>query len=231
MKHIFFTRRLPRAALSALSIVVIGCASTGGESGGCNSFWAGAIGAAAGAATGAAVGSSNRGAGAAIGGAVGGAVGALGCLAYNYSTRQKRSAKQVEKAYQEKQGALPQQTEVVNYSAVLQPGSAVASGAKATVVSNIELVKGRDAPQPKVEEQVEMRSPDGKVLNRARKPAQAIEGSGEYENQFKFTLPEGVDEGVYPIKLTLYVDGQEKQTRSVQMQVASSGATLLVAQR
>jgi hypothetical protein len=221
---------MKHAAISVLSIVVVGCASTGGESGGCNSFWAGAIGAVAGAATGAAV-TSNRGAGAAVGGAVGGAVGALGCLAYNYSTRQKRSAKQVEQAYQEKQGTLPQRTEVVSYSAALQPGTAVASGTKATLVSNIELVKGRDAPQPKVEEQVEMRSPDGKVLNRARKPAQSIDGSGEYENQFKFTLPEGVDDGIYPIALTLYVDGQEKQTRSVQMQVASNGVRFFVAKR
>jgi hypothetical protein len=221
-----------RAAFSALTIAMALAACSlmpgSGADGECNTFLAGTIGALAGAATGAAV-SSNRGAGAAVGGAVGGAVGALGCLAYNYSTRQKRSAEQVEKAYEDKKGTLPEQTEVTSYAASLRPGSAISGGTQAMVVSNVELVKGRESPQPSVEEAVEMRSPDGKVLNRTRKSAQSIKASGEYENQFKFTLPEGVDDGVYPIALTLYVDGEKKQSRSVQMQVASNGSVRILA--
>src|SRR5581483_11800618 len=158
--------------------------------------------------------------------------GALGCLAYNYSTRQKRSAQQVEQQYeQEHAQQLPEQTQVMSYSAELQPNKAISGGTSAMLVSNVEIVKGKDAPAPKVEEAVEMRSPDGKVLNRSRKTAQAIQGSGEYENQFKFTLPEGVDEGVYPIDVALYVDGEQKQTRSVRMQVASNGAARILAAR
>ncbi len=220
-----------RAVTLTAVIAIAGCAGMPGSGGdGCNTFLTGAIGAVAGAATGAAV-TSNQAAGAAIGGAVGGAVGALGCMAYNYSTRQKRSAAQVEKVYEARQGRLPERTQVTSYSAALQPGNMIAGGTQATLVSNVELVKGRDSPQPKVEEAVEMRSPDGKVLNRARKSAQSIQGSGEYENQFRFTLPKGVDEGVYPITVALYVDGEQKQTRSVQMQVASSGEARVLAAR
>ena len=194
-----------------------------GSDSGCNAGLTGVLGAAAGAV----IGSGNRAAGA----AVGGAVGALACIAYNYSTRQKRSAKQVEKEYENKNGALPPKTQVLRYSAALQPNNMVSSGSSATLVSNIELVKGRDAAEPKVEEALEMRSPDGKVVNTARKSAQGIKGSGEFENQFTFTLPKGVDEGIYPIDLTLYVDGERKDTRAVRMQVASNGALRWLAAR
>lgn len=199
---------------------------------GCSAAKTGGLGALIGAAAGAAIGSSNRAAGAAIGAAAGGALGALGCLAYNYSTKQKRSAQQVEQEYEQQHAQqLPQQTQVMSYSAELKPNKAISSGTSAVLVSNVELVQGKGAPSPKVEESVEMRSPDGKVLNRSRKTAQSIQGSGEYENQFKFTLPEGVDEGVYPIDVALYVDGEQKQTRSVRMQVASNGAARILAAR
>lgn len=220
----------PAAVAAALTAFIFGggCASFGiggssSGSSGCNAGITGAIGAAAGAV----IGSGNRFAGA----AVGGAVGALACVAYNYSTRQKRSADQVEKDYEKKQGTLPDRTQVLHYSAAMQPTNMVASGGSATLVSNVELVRGRKALEPNVEEGLEMRSPDGKVLNQTRKTAQAIRGSGEYENQFKFTLPQGVDEGIYPVDLTLYVDGERRDTKSVRMQVASNGVVRWLAAR
>ena len=215
-----------------LVAALTGCASNpdSGDSG-CNAVASGGIGAVIGALAGAGIDSHNRGVGSAIGAAAGGAVGALGCLVYNYSTRQKRSAQQVEHVYEETHPELPQQTLVTSYNAELRPNKAIAAGNAATLVSSVELVQGRGSPAPNVEEAVEMRSPDGKVLNRTRKTAQAIQGSGEYENQFHFTLPQGVDEGVYPINVTLYVDGQQKEQRSVRMQVAFGGVATILAAR
>ncbi len=214
-----------------VALLVMSCASNpDNPDSGCSAAKTGGLGALIGAAAGAALGSHNRGAGAAIGAVAGGAIGALGCLAYNYSTKQKRSAKQVEQDYEQQHALqLPQQTQVMGYTAELKPNKAVAGGTTAMLVSDVTLVQGQGAPAPKVEESVEMRSPDGKVLNRARKTAQSIQGSGEYENQFKFTLPEGVDEGVYPIDVALYVDGEQKQTRSVRMQIASNGVARILA--
>ena len=217
-----------RAVILALVVAVAGCAEmssvsgTDSSSGGCNSVVTGLIGAAAGAL----LASDHRAGGAAIGGALG----ALACMAYNYSTQQKKSADQVEKDYKNQNGALPQQTKVLSYTAALQPGNSVASGSNATLVSDIALVKGQNSPEPKVEESLEMRAPDGKVLNTTRKTAQ-VHGSGEFENRFNFNLPKGVDEGVYPVDLTLYVDGERKDSRSVRMQVASNGETRWLAAR
>lgn len=209
------------AALSASG----GCASFGvgaGSDAGCNSILTGVIGAAAGAV----LDSRSRVAGAAIGGAVG----ALACVTYNYATRQKRPAAEVEKDYASRNGALPEQTQVLHYSASMQPTTTVTGGGTATLVTDVELVKGRNSPQPKVEEALEMRGPDGKVVNTARKSA-AIKGSGEFENQFRFTLPQGVDEGIYPVDLTLYVDGEKKDAQSLRMQVASDGGVRWFAAR
>jgi hypothetical protein len=215
-----------------VALLVASCASDPGNSdSGCSATKTGGFGALVGALAGAAVDSHSRGTGALIGAAAGGAIGALGCLAYNYSTKQKRTAQQVEHEYQQQHATLPKLTQVVRYSAELQPNKAISGGTSATLVSNVELVQGSGTLAPKVEETVEMRSPDGKVLNRSRKEAQGIKGSGDYENQFKFTLPQGVDEGVYPIDVALYVDGEEKQKRSVRMQVASNGNTRIIATR
>src|ERR1041384_3594441 len=119
-------KRFVCGALAAL--VVAGCASNPGSEGGCNAVATGGIGALIGAVTGAAIDSNNRGAGAAIGAAAGGAIGALGCLAYNYSTRQKRTAEQVEHDYEKHHAELPPKTQVMSYSAELQPNKAIAGG-------------------------------------------------------------------------------------------------------
>jgi hypothetical protein len=222
---------LPLAAV----LVVGGCANmptqNGGMGGdnttynapadqsGCNAGKSAAMGAAIGAVLGALKGGER---GALIGGVAGAAVGGIGCALYNahYKSEQIASAQAVERQYQASHaGGLPAQTTVVAYHSGMQPTNTVVAGSQATLESRITVLQGRDAPLPKVNEQVVLLSPEGKQLTKFEKPATAVDGSGEYQSNFSFTLPKGIQQGRYTIQTTAIVDGKPVRTNTVPMVV------------
>lgn len=182
-------------------------------------------GAVAGLAIGKATGSDHEGRDAALGAVAG----ALACVAYEYQSRQTQTAQDVERGYRTTAGALPTASQVTAYRAQLQPGAAIRAGSQTTLVSDFTLVAGSASPQPKVEEALELYAPNGEKVSSARKPVNSVAGSGSFQNQFKFRMPEGVPEGVYPISLTLYADGAPLSTTRAQLQIARHASGLLVA--
>lgn len=196
------------AATVAVSLA-LGCASQPGSSptagdvfgGDCNPLIAGGIG----AALGALVGGRDRVRGAAIGAGVG----ALACVGYNYYTKQTKSAQQVTDEYKAAhRGTLPARATVTRFNTNVQPNANVPAGSAVTVVSYIEVVPGSDNPRPSVEQQIALYSPDGKEVANARKPANESSGGGGFETSFRFTLPQGVPQGVYPVRSQVFVNGQ-----------------------
>lgn len=222
---------LPLAAV----LVVGGCANMPAQNGGmggngtaynaptdqngCNAGKSAVIGAAIGAALGAL---KDGGRGALIGGIAGAAVGGIGCSLYNahYQSQRIASAQTVERQYQASHaGSLPAQTTVVAYSSGMQPTNTVAAGSQAKLESRITVLQGRNAPLPKVNEQVVLLSPEGKQLTKFEKPATAVNGSGEYLSTFSFTLPKGIQQGRYTVQTTAIVDGKPVRTNTVPMVV------------
>lgn len=83
----------------------------------------------------------------ALGAAVGGALGAGICVAINAHTVQTQSATQVEQAYKQQYGALPDKTSVQNYTIGLNSGSnVVRANDKVTLQSAVKVVEGQQEP-------------------------------------------------------------------------------------
>jgi|RhiMetdeSRZDD1v2_1073273.scaffolds.fasta_scaffold01579_34 hypothetical protein len=226
MRHIRFTRK--PAMIIALAAFAAGCATQQGGSapqqggsapadtlsGDCNPLITGGIGAAIGALAG---GSKNRGTGA----AAGAAIGALACVAYNYYAKQTKTAQQVTDEYKAKnKGTLPASATVTRFNVQVAPTAKVQAGNAVNVASNIEVVPGTSNPKPNVEQEITLFSPDGAQAGKARKPASvAGAGGGGFETSFKFSLPQGVPQGVYPVKSQLYVDGKPAAGTDTRFQV------------
>ena len=223
MRHIRFTRK--PAMIIALAAFAAGCATQQGGtappvdtlSGDCNPLITGGIGAAIGALAG---GSKNRGSGA----AAGAAIGALACVAYNYYAKQTKSAQQVTDEYKAKnKGTLPTSATVTRFNVQVAPNAKVQAGNAVNVASNIEVVPGTSNPKPNVEQEITLFSPDGAQAGKARKPASQA-GGGGFETSFKFSLPQGVPQGVYPVKSQLYVDGKPVAGTDTRFQVVVAPA-------
>ena len=225
--------RKPAAVLAGIALAG-GCATQQGGSapaadtlsGDCNPLVTGGIGAAIGALAG---GSKNRGTGA----AAGAAIGALACVAYNYYARQTKTTQQVTNEYKAKnKGTLPANATVTRFNVQVAPTAKVQAGNAVNVASNIEVVPGTGNPSPNIEQEITLFSPDGAQAGKARKPAnQAGTGGGAFETSFKFSLPQGVPQGVYPVKSQLYVDGKPAAGTDTRFQVvvAPEGGTALAA--
>jgi hypothetical protein len=224
------TRTVIAATLAAL--VLGSCAAPGdgtgptaGDffSGNCNPLVAGAIGTAVGALLG---GGTNRVRGAAIGAGVG----ALACVAYNYSTRQTKSSQQVTDEYKAaNRGTLPAVATVTRFDAQVAPKSSVQAGSAIDVASQIEVVPGAKDPRPKIEQQIALYGPDGKEAANARKPANETPGGGAFETNFRFTMPQGVPQGVYPVKSQVYINDQPAAGTETRFQVVVGPSGTIVA--
>lgn len=162
-----------------------------------------------------------------VGAAAGGVLAALGCIAYTVETIKTRSAAEVEKDYETaSRKSLPELTTVTGYEAAFAPKPVVRPGESTTVKSEITLIKGKNDPAPKVEEELQLLDPQGKPRSKSRKTL-TTDGSGEYTNTFAFKMPAGIPDGVYPVQMALYVNDQPVQRTDLKLQVAD-GDTRLV---
>jgi energy-converting hydrogenase Eha subunit A len=217
------------AAVLAASMLVAGCATPNGAPGNasaddsseCNPVIAAGVG----AAIGVLVGDSARGA------AIGAGLGAIACVIVNYSAEQVKSAQQVQDEYKRaNKGRLPEQTTLVKYETQMNPG-AIRPGQKAQSVSYIEIVQGKNDPNPRVEEEMTLYKPDGKLLKTVRKAVSGTSSAGAFKGGFTIPLPEGVPQGVYPVKTALYLNGMKVSNRESKLQVVTNqrGAVTQVA--
>jgi hypothetical protein len=229
MSHLELSiRRVGVAAISAALAFAAGCADTGSvrenprpgqpvaqsSSSGCNTGAAVAVGALAGALLG-------KGKGHLVGAAVGAGIGALACTAYNYRSRQVRDTRTVEAEYVQKRGALPVANTVQTYESSLKPANAVQAGQPVALQSRIVVVNGTGAQAPRLTETLVLISPEGKEVSNVTKPASAISGTGEYQTDFSFNLPKGIETGRYTVKSTLTMDGKTVDTNTMPMLVVS----------
>ncbi len=149
-----------------------------------------------------------------LGAAVGAGIGALACTAYNYHVRKLEDAEPVNAAYIKQHGALPQFNTVTAYASTVQPGTTVQAGSDVAMQSTVQVVKGTQDAPPQMAEQLTLIGPDGKTLSTSTKPAAAIDGSGEYQTNFGFTLPKGVKEGQYTVQTALLMNGRAVRTNT-----------------
>jgi uncharacterized protein affecting Mg2+/Co2+ transport len=184
----------------------------------------------AGAAIGALFGGITKGGKGALKGALaGGAIGAVGCLAINASSRQTRTAAQVDQAYIQAHNRLPADPQVLAYTPSI--ASTAQRGQPVRLTSTVELVNGSQNKVTEVREELQVFDQSGKQFLNGQKPLSNSSG-GRFENSFVLTLPESVSQGTYTMKTTLFVNGKLSATRNLQTQlVVNERGMIIVASR
>lgn len=138
----------------------------------------------------------------------------------DYSTEQTKTEAQVSKEYEEENGALPATTTVSSYQTTILPGASVAPGTEVHVKSVIAVVPGKDRATAKIDETLTIYDSEDTTtaLKSMTKPA-AENSGGEFSSQFTFTLPEGMPQGIYPIRSTLALNGEVAGDNQQQLQL------------
>lgn len=202
------------------TLMISGCASTGGlataANGGCNTERTAAIGALMGAAAGYALSNGNANSSAqnnramVLGALAGGALSAGICLAINAKTVQKQSATAVEQKYKQQYGSLPAQTRVTQYKTDLD-SMTVNVGENIVVRSELYIIEGTQAPLSTLKETLVLKNSSGKVLKTITKDLtqSGSSSSGEFENSFSWKFPANVSKGNYTIETELLVNGSK----------------------
>ncbi|MEI6300402.1 MAG: glycine zipper domain-containing protein [Betaproteobacteria bacterium] len=217
-----FAKRTIISTVVAVALCVTGCSTPGGTTGvagdsagdECNPGLA----LAAGALLGALLGDGNN---RVRGAAIGAGLASLACVAWNYNVKQSKSAAQVQQEYRNTNaGPLPTQTTLQRYDARFEPTATVTPGGKLTVVSNIDVLQGTANPMAAVEEELTLVLPDGSE-KKMRKKAESIRGTGGYTTSFSIPMPQGVPQGVYPVRTALFLNGTQAGSKNLQMQVVS----------
>ncbi|MFV1982575.1 MAG: hypothetical protein ACC657_03465 [Thiohalomonadales bacterium] len=141
-------------------------------------------------------------------------------MAVSFTSTSTKSEDAVVSAYRKKYGKLPKTPKVTVYNSSLKPGDIVSVGKKVRVVSNIEVVRSEKSPDMVVEEKFSIYDSEdnSKVMKSLVKPVKSKK-SGGYKNEFVFTLPQGMPQGIYPIKSVAIVNGKEIKPAKNNMQL------------
>jgi hypothetical protein len=152
--------------------------------------------------------------------------------------RSERIAKegQVAEEYKAQNNNLPAEPMATQYITKTLPGNIVEPGKEVIIQSDIVVVPGTKKKTALIEERIAIydNEDNTKELKNFTKPVNAkAKRGGRYQNEFSFTLPEGLPQGVYPIKTELLLNGKVvgSSNNDIQLvlQVNEFGAMQLVA--
>jgi hypothetical protein len=119
---------------------------------------------------------------------------------------------EVANQYKQHYRELPEEPTLVNYQTIIEPGSVVNPGKKVSVVSTLEVVPSKNKNEVAIEEKITIydnQDPTKELKSLVKRVNQDTGKCGAFKNEFTFTLPQGMPQGVYPIKTTVIIDGKE----------------------
>lgn len=154
--------------------------------------------------------------------------------------RSERIAKeeQVAEEYKNQNKSLPAEPTATEYATKTLPGNVVEPGKEVIIQSDIVVVPGTNEKQALIEESIAIfdNEDNTKELKNFTKPVnEENQRGGRYQNEFSFTLPEGLPQGVYPITTTLLLNGKVVDTADNDIQlvleVNELGETQLLAMK
>ncbi|MCE3251493.1 MAG: hypothetical protein K0Q67_503 [Cellvibrio sp.] len=152
--------------------------------------------------------------------------------------RSQRIAEEAQVAddYKTKNTTLPVEPVATEYVTKTLPGNIVEPGKEVIIQSDIVVVPGTKQKTALIEERIAIydNEDNTKELKNFTKPVnEETKRGGRYQNEFSFTLPEGLPQGVYPIKTELLLNGKvvNDSNNDIQLvlQVNEAGSMQLVA--
>ncbi|MDH5179432.1 MAG: hypothetical protein OEZ39_15230 [Gammaproteobacteria bacterium] len=139
-----------------------------------------------------------------------------------FKSSQVGSDESVVKQYTAKHKSLPKKPTLVTYKSSVKPGQVVTAGKPVLVASDLTVVRGKSTKQVKIEEEFSIYdNEDNKKLLKSLKKVvnDKTKQGGQFQNEFKFTLPVGMPQGVYPLKTTVLVDNKPFKPVANKMQL------------
>ncbi|MDR7088032.1 MULTISPECIES: hypothetical protein [Cellvibrio] len=138
--------------------------------------------------------------------------------------RSERIAKeeQVAEEYKAQNNNLPTEPTATEYTTKTLPGNVVEPGKEVIIQSDIVVVPGTKQKTALIEESIVIydNEDNTKELKNFTKPVnEKTKKGGRYQNEFSFTLPEGLPQGVYPIKTELLLNGKVVDTSNNDIQL------------
>ncbi len=147
-------------------------------------------------------------------------------------------AEQVAEEYKAQNNSLPAEPMATEYITKTLPGNVVEPGKEVIIQSDIVVVPGTKQKVALIEERIAIydNEDNSKELKNFTKPVnEKTKRGGRYQNEFSFTLPEGLPQGVYPIKTELLLNGKvvDSSNNDIQLvlQVNEFGAMQLLAMK
>lgn len=140
----------------------------------------------------------------------------------DYRSSQTKPEDQVVQEYKKTHPNLPQEPEVIAYTSSIKPGEIVKAGKEVLVNSSLVVVPGMNSKSVDIQEKMDIHDNEknDQVLKTLTKPVnEKTKKSGAFNNEFKFTLPVGMPQGVYPIKTQILVNGKAAKPTNNKMQL------------
>lgn len=166
------------------------------------------------------------------------AVTVLTKMVIDYRSKRTAKAEEVAEEYKNQHNNLPAEPIATEYVTKTLPGSVVEPGKEIVIQSDIVVVPGTKKKKTLIEERIAIydNEDNTKELKNLTKSVNAkTKTGGRYQNEFSFTLPEGLPQGVYPIKNELLLNGKVVETTNNDIQlvmlVDQYGGSQLVALR
>ncbi len=145
----------------------------------------------------------------------------LADMLINAKTKQTKTEEQVIQEQKAKSQQLPKFSRVDSYAVNLSPSKVFKADQLATVKSSFYITPGQNAGNIKIEERLEILDPKQEVAKSHTKLVnEQSQKGGEFENSFVFTLPKGLQDGLYTARTTLLIDGKDQKTVNSEFQFA-----------
>ncbi len=143
-------------------------------------------------------------------------------MAVSFKTEQTSIEATVISNYKKTHASLPNSPVVTLYSSNLKPGKVVKVGKEISIVSTLEVVPGKNSKKVSIQEKLSIydNEDNSKVLKTLTKNINSkTQTSGSFKNEFRFTLPIGMPQGIYPIKTVVILDKKEQKSVDNTMQL------------
>lgn len=134
-------------------------------------------------------------------------------LVVEFTSEKTEEEDAVVKEYKKAHKKLPKKPKVVSYTTKISPSGAVKAGKKVSVFTTTKVVPGTKVTKVEVQDKLEIYDAENTAQINQSLVKPVNEGSptgGTYSNKFVFSLPEGLPQGVYPVKTTSIVNGEEQ---------------------
>lgn len=151
-----------------------------------------------------------------------GVVALVAAMEIKHKSKQVADEEKVTKNYNKKNKNLPEYSTALNYDSNTAPEEAVKPGKQIIVTSDILVIPGTVKKIAKIEERLTIYDNVKSTLE-LKSLTKSVNANphkaGQYQSEFTFTLPEGMPQGVYPVKTTLLLNGEAVKHEENKMQL------------